>query len=1466
MTANITSNTSTNVTWSTPSSGTTPVGYEYVISTTNTNPTGAGTATTLTSNSFTGLTPDTTYYVFVRSNCGGSDYSNWATTSFFTGYCTYNTTSSSYWIDDFYTTGGNLNISNLNSGYSTNGYGDFTSQFINQSASLSFDFNLTLNSGTHGVNIWIDWNQDLDFDDTGEKVYASGSFATTTSGTINIPAPTPTGNYRMRVTANYSSTDPSSCGSSTYTETEDYTLVVDSPPTCYWPDSLTATTTSTTSGNAVWTAPTSGTTPVGYEYVISTTNTTPSGSGISTTLTNQSFTGLTPNTTYYVFVRSNCGGGDFSYWINDSFYTGYCISESTSTSYWIDDFSTSGGTGNITNNNTGLSTNGYGDFSTQSVSQNSGLSFDFSLALNSGTHGVNIWVDWNNDLDFDDAGELVFASSGYVSSTTGTITIPSTASAGDYRMRVVANYSNSNPTSCGTTTYTETEDYTITCLGPLPCTGVPSNIYANPLTSTSADLYWNEASPVPANGYQYYVSTSATPAPNASTTPTGSVSAGTTFVTLTGLTDSTTYYVWIRSNCGGGLGEGAWDGPAEFTIPNCSFGDSNGTTTLGCPSVVSGGLGLSGADPASIDCTSSSTCVDLEATYLQLGDTSDYLVESIPYNPPYQFNCLKNPVSVNVDDVWSDVIDLPFDFCFYDNTYTSCIVGSNGIISFDTSNADSSSGYSFSDSLPSTNNALFANSIFGVYHDIDPSVAGEVGYELITLNTGCRALVASWHDVPMYSDNTILYTGMIVLYENTNVIEVYIEEKNIDDNNVNPWNDGNAIVGIQNSDASIAHVAPGRNGLDTNWQVTNEAWRFVPNGTSITSIAWHQGSGTSGPVVGTTDIINVCPTNTTTYTAEVTYTLCNGTIITETDETTVTVTGSKLWEGSISNNWQNALNWSPTGVPTSTDCIIIPDTTNDPVISPTAHGNGLNLRVDADANLTIQPNGSLTIVDFIYTNPSANFTVENDASLIQINDVANTGDINVERTANIRKTDYVYWSTPVIDFPVTNISPNTSTGFIYQWLPTTGNIYGNWIYANENMINGKGYIVRGPNNFTNTTQDFTATLTGVPNNGNITKTISRGTYTGPEYTGPSTTLVTSKDDNWNLIGNPYPSAIDVNTFLTVNTDIEGSVRIWTHGTAISATNSDPFYNDYTFNYSALDYIIHNGTGTLSGPATFSGYIGSGQGFFVLMNDNPTPTSSSVTFNNNMRSSSYANNDFYRTSNTSENINSSQKHRVWLDLINATTNTSNKTLVGYVNGATNDKDRMFDAYLDMDENQQFYSLINTEKVTIQGRPTPFLDTDQVPLGVKLTNNGSYTIAISDLDGTFTDENTNVYLEDTYLQIIHNLKNSPYTFTANTGEINDRFILRYNENSLNTDFFDVDETAVTVFSVNDIIKINSTNHQLKDIVVYDMLGRKIISKYNINSNSLQIENLKISNGTLLVEVTLQNGYKLIKKVVI
>src|SRR5690606_38378379 len=115
---------------------------------------------------------------------------------------------------------------------------------------------------------------------------------------------------------------------------------------------------------------------------------------------------------------------------------------------------------------------------------------------------------------------------------------------------------------------------------------------------------------------------------------------------------------------------------------------------------------------------------------------------------------------------------------------------------------------------------------------------------------------------------------------------------------------------IQNATATEAVVAPGRNGLSPNWTTANEAWRFVPAGPSITSLQWFEGAGTSGSVLGTTDVIEVCPTATTTYTAQVTYTLCNGTTITETDETIVTIIGDKTWNGSIDSDWNKNNNWT----------------------------------------------------------------------------------------------------------------------------------------------------------------------------------------------------------------------------------------------------------------------------------------------------------------------------------------------------------------------------------------------------------------------------------------------------------------------------------------------------------------------------------------------------------------------------
>ncbi|RXR33132.1 hypothetical protein EQG68_06490 [Flavobacterium piscinae] len=916
----------------------------------------------------------------------------------------------------------------------------------------------------------------------------------------------------------------------------------------------------------------------------------------------------------------------------------------------------------------------------------------------------------------------------------------------------------------------------------------------------------------------------------------------------------TTYYIMVDP-------ENSIGGSFTFQIncltAPCTAGEGVGTSALGCPSVTSGGLGLSGANPDPIPCDAPSTCTTLEANYLKLGQTTNYTVESIAYAPPYQFECLANPVSVNIDDVWSEEIYLPFSFCFFGNTYNSCLIGSNGTLTFDTSNASGYAGWQFSNNLPSTVGALFNNTIYGVYHDIDPSKGGTVGWELIYLDSGCRALVASWHDIPMFSNtcNSILYTGMMVLYEDSNVIEVYIEEKNV----CPSWNGGNAVVGIQNSTGTQAVVAPNRNSLDPNWTVTNEAWRFVPSGAPITTLEWFEGSGTSGPMIGTTDTIEVCPLTSTTYTARVTYELCNGSTVVETDETEVLVIEDKIWNGTIDLDWDNANNWTPVGVPNSSDCVTIPVTPNNPeVIGTEYEGLAKNLRVLNGATLTIKSENAITVTDWVEVEPTALFEIENDASLVQINDVSNTGNIEYKRNAFIRKLDYVYWSSPVSPFHVSAVSPGTSASLRFFWNSTIANAnggLGTWTNANENMIPGKGYIVRGPNSFDTTIQQFTANFVGVPNNGNISVPIARGSYTGADYPGTNGVIITNMDDNFNLIGNPYPSAIRFTDFMAANPDLEGSIRVWTHGTLPNNSTPNPFYGSFGYNYTSADYIIHNGTGTISGPETYDGFIPAGQSFFVAMLDGPALTTN-ANFTNSMRVRNY-NTQFYRNS-TNEVQSGQEQSRIWLDIV-AQSGTVSRTLIGYIEGATYEKDRMFDAYTKTSNAMIIYSLIDSEKACIQGRPLPFDSNDVVPLGFKVSTDGIYTIAIAAVDGIFSNNQT-IYLRDKVLNLVHDLSANPYTFTVNSGIYNDRFELLYQDETLGID--QVENFGIKVIT-NENIVIRSGNEQISEIEVFDMLGRKVNHYFSVNANEFSL-NEKRSKQTLLLKIKTVNDNISIKKV--
>jgi gliding motility-associated-like protein len=274
---------------------------------------------------------------------------------------------------------------------------------------------------------------------------------------------------------------------------------------------------------------------------------------------------------------------------------------------------------------------------------------------------------------------------------------------------------------------------------------------------------------------------------------------------------------------------------------------------------------------------------NLTATYNELKETTTYVVASLPYAPPTDFTTGTVPTGLTSDDQWSDVVDLGFSFCYFGNTYTQITIGSNAQISFNTAYNSVSNHWDLSDSgvpitlpQPNDDSDLAFNTIYGPGHDINPATCGDIVYEVIGI-APFRSFVVKYTDMCHFSCGTLKTTSMIVVHETTNNIDVYIKEKPV----CSAWNDGYAVIGINNADGTTAVVPPGRN--TSVWNVdtsSSEAWRFTPDGASVTSFEW---TDSSGAVLGTTPAITVTPFMTTIYTATAEYTSCNGDIITMSD-------------------------------------------------------------------------------------------------------------------------------------------------------------------------------------------------------------------------------------------------------------------------------------------------------------------------------------------------------------------------------------------------------------------------------------------------------------------------------------------------------------------------------------------------------------------------------------------------------
>ncbi|WP_298152444.1 PA14 domain-containing protein [Flavobacterium sp.] len=532
--------------------------------------------------------------------------------------------------------------------------------------------------------------------------------------------------------------------------------------------------------------------------------------------------------------------------------------------------------------------------------------------------------------------------------------------------------------------------------------------------------------------------------------------------------------------------------------------------------------------------------------------------------------------------------------------------------------------------------------------------------------------------------------------------------------------------------------------------------------------------------------------------------------------------------------------WS--GVPNAGTTVVVADNLN-------LGGNitACSCQVTGTSQLTI-PNGVTMLVQKnIVVEPNASLVVENNGSIVQVdNSVVNSGNIIFKRnTSPLKQDDYTYFSSPVANQTLGALATNT---YYHSYNPNV-----NWVPESPLtiMTPGVGYIVRAPDNLDYTLpQIYTAAFGGVPNNGIIEAPILR-------VAGLSC----------NLIGNPYPSALDIDKFILdpANTNVvNGTIYLWTHNTAISNAIPGPETNNYTTD----DYAKYNLTGgvgagsaALTGGSVPTGKVAAGQSFFIEANDALAPGTYAATFRNEMRVTGQ-NSQFYRSStNASQTaLGTIEKHRFWLN-ISDTEGSYNQTLIGYIQGATNGFDSKFDGRtLPAGNAVSLYTILGSEILAIQGRSIPFDVSDVIALGYVSLNGGNFSLNLENFDGLFQDQD--IFLVDKATNTYQNLKENGYYFTTASGTFNDRFEIRFTSSLLG-----LDENSMEGFSViqrDGYLIIDAGIQTISSVKIYDIPGKTIFSKNDLSESVYSTPALHAPSQLLLVRITLNDGTIRYKKI--
>lgn len=453
------------------------------------------------------------------------------------------------------------------------------------------------------------------------------------------------------------------------------------------------------------------------------------------------------------------------------------------------------------------------------------------------------------------------------------------------------------------------------------------------------------------------------------------------------------------------------------------------------------------------------------------------------------------------------------------------------------------------------------------------------------------------------------------------------------------------------------------------------------------------------------------------------------------------------WTGALSSAWENAGNWN-NGVPTAiTDAVIPAGLTNYPTITAPAYCN----------NITIASGASL--IDNSFLTVSGTSTVKRDIPASQ-------------------------WH--LISSPVLGATAGMFTGHFMQTHLEGLNSYSDILDINTPLTPVKGFALWGD------AAGFTAS------------------YSGPLNTGSQSysTAYSGVGKGWNLVGNPYPSAIDFALLTRTNVNNAFYVHI-----------SNSSWGVYGAGVTSPDVIVTQ-------------YIASGQGFFVQAS-----AAGSLSMDNSVRvHNSIA---FYKKPGIINNL---------IRMTVSGNGYTDEAVVRFVPEATAEFDGEYDAvklYGDVDEAAQLYS--GSSPLAINALP----QADAVPVGIHVGASGIYTIAATEVN-----DFSAVSLEDIKTNTFTDLLKGSYTFSFAQGEPEQRFVLHLGPLSIN----EAENTIANIYSFSRTVYINLKDNVEGDIYIYTVSGQLVATIPSASGS----KKISLANAGNYIVKVITNKNTIVKKV--